>query len=83
MAPLDPEQRAEFAELIRTGTTESYAASETALTEIKAAMQKGHDDMCVTMHAEIKAQRAHIAEVENKYLELTQGVEAQLTALPA
>ena len=66
MAPGDPEQRAEVAELIRTGTNESYAASERTLTEIKAVMQKGHDDMRVTTEAEIKAQRAHNAEVEKK-----------------
>ena len=81
MAPLDTEQKAEVAELIKTGTNKSFAASPGALAEIKVAMQQGHDDMRVTTEAEIKTQRAHNVEVEKKYVELTQSVEAQFTAL--
>ena len=61
--------------MIRTGTNESLAASEGAMAEIKAAMQKGHDDMRVTTEVEIK--------VEKMYVELTQSIEAQFTVLRA
>ena len=69
--------------MIRTGTNESFAASLAQLAVDKAAMQKGQDDMCVTTEAEIKTQRVHNAEVEKKYVELTQSIELQFTALRA
>ena len=81
MAPLDPEQRAEVLELIKSGMQESLATTEKALIDIRATTNKGHEDMRVTTEIEIKAQRAHNLEVETKYLELTKSIEAQLTAL--
>ena len=55
MPHLDPEQRAEVLELIKSGMNESYVASEKLLAEIKTSTQKGHDDMRVTTEAEVKA----------------------------
>ena len=51
MAPLDPEQRAEVQALIK----ESQALTESALIDIMAAVNKGHEDMRVTTEVEIKA----------------------------
>ena len=72
MAPLDHEHKAEVADMIRTG-----------VNEMKAAVQKGHDDLRVTTEAEISTQRIHNTDVENKFVELTQSIEAQFTALRA
>ena len=72
MAPLDHEQKAEVADMMRTG-----------MNEMKAAVQKGHVDMRVTTEAEIGTQRIHNAEVENKFVEITQSIGAQFTALRA
>ena len=83
MAPLDPDQRVEVAEMIRTGTNDSFAASAWAWAEIKVSMQKGHDDISVTTEAEIQTQRAHNFEVEKKYVEFTQNIAAQFAALRA
>ena len=83
MAPRDTEQRADVAEMIRTGTNESFAASLAQLALDKVAMQHGHDDMRVTTETEIKNQRVHNAEVDKKYVESKQSIEAQFTVLRA
>ena len=77
MAPLDQEQRAEVQEMIK----QSHAVMEGELVGIRAAANKGHEDMRVTTEAEIEKQRAHNLEVETKYLELTKSIQAQLAAL--
>ena len=53
------------------------------MNEMKAAVQKGRDDMRVTTKAEISTQRMHNAEVENKFVEVTQSIAAQFTAVRA
>ena len=58
MPQLDPEQRAEVLELMKSGMQESHAVKKKALIEIRASTQKGHIDIRVTTEAEIKAQRA-------------------------
>ena len=40
-------------------------------------------DMRVTTEAEVKTQRVHNAELEKKYVELLQSIQAQFTALRA
>ena len=77
MAPLDPEQRAEVQSLIK----ESHAVIENELVGVRAATNKGHEEMRVTTEAEIEKQRAHNLEMETKYLELMKGLQAQLAAL--
>ena len=72
MAPLDHEQKTEVADMIRA-----------SMNEMKSAVQKGHDDLRVTTEAEISTQRIHNTDVENKFVELTQSIEAQFTALRA
>ena len=81
MPQLDPEQRAEVLELIKSGMQEPFAATEKALTEIRASTQKGHDDMRVTAEIEIKAQRAHKLEVETKLVEMEKTIAAQFLTL--
>ena len=81
MAPLDPEQRAEVLEMIKSGVQESHAVTEKALFEIRASTQKGHDDMRVTTEAEITAQRARNLEIETKLTEMQNSIASQFLAL--
>ena len=81
MAPLDPEQRAEVLEIIKSGVQESHAGTEKALFEIWASTQKGHDDMRVTTEAEITNQRARNLEIETKLAEIQSSIASQFLAL--
>ena len=77
MAPLDPEQRAEVLEMIKSGVQEPHAVTEKALFEIRASTQKGHDNMRVTTEAEITAQRIRNLEIETKLTEMQNSIASQ------
>ena len=81
MAPLDPEQRAEVLEMIKSGLQEPHAATEKALIEIRTSTQKGHDDMSVTTEAEITAQRPRNLEIETKLTEMQGSIPSQFLVL--
>ena len=77
MAPLDPEQRAEVVELIKSGLTESSSQVEKVLAEMRTSAQKGHDDLKSTTEFEIKTQRSRNLETEAKIAEMQKIITAQ------